>query len=90
MKFKKLLKPALATSTILTVIPVAVACASKEEKAAQYEKEYKIALKNQDAHKLQEIGFKILEIYKDDPNGAAILIQKWTNEVIYDNSSSSN
>ncbi|EGV00410.1 hypothetical protein MCSF7_00376 [Mycoplasmopsis columbina SF7] len=90
MKFKKLWKPALASSVILTVIPIAVACASKEEKEAQYEKEYKTAVKSGNLKKVQEVATKLAELYIDNPDKALELVQKWNSEVISDITSNSN
>ncbi|EGV00408.1 hypothetical protein MCSF7_00366 [Mycoplasmopsis columbina SF7] len=90
MKFKKLWKPVLATSAILTVIPVAVACASKEEKEAQYEKEYKAAFKERNFGKIEEVSKKLAELYRDNPDKAIELVKKWTSEAAYDESSNSN
>ncbi|VEU76727.1 hypothetical protein [Mycoplasmopsis columbina] len=90
MKFKKLWKPALASSAILTVIPVAVACASKEEKEAQYEKEYKAAIKARSFSKIEEVSKKVAELYRDNPDKALELVQKWAREAAYEESSSSN
>ncbi|EGV00411.1 hypothetical protein [Mycoplasmopsis columbina] len=66
--------------SILTVIPVAVACASKEEKEAQYEKEYKATVRNNDSAKADAIFDKLSELY-GDPFIALEITSKWDNEL---------